>query len=155
MSVMYARSDIQSISISEAHGGCGQAHVRPSGDDLWFVDCPDCELYLKGDPLWAQNADEVPETADETKAREAFETRGTKALSSLRVLALAKMAGVTPSEISPELSKMLTSGPVRVPGITVCGAGHDNAPGSRYCSACGMKMSAPAAAASLPAGDAE
>jgi len=155
MSVMYARNDIRSISISEAHGGCGEQHERPAGADLWFVDCPQCELYLLGDPLWARNPDDVPESPDEAKATAALESRGSKALSSLRVLALAKMAGVTPAEISPELSKILTAGPVRVPGITVCSAGHDNAPGSRYCSACGTKMGGPAVAGSLPPGEAQ
>ena len=60
---------------------------------------------------------------------------------------------MTPDEIGPDLSKMLTSGPVRIPGVTVCDAGHDNAAGSRYCSTCGAKMGGPAAAAELPAGD--
>jgi hypothetical protein len=115
--------------------------------------CPQCAVYLATDPLWARNPDEVPQTADEVKALEAFETRGAKALSSLRVLALAKMAGVTSSEISPELTRMLTATPVRVPGITVCGAGHDNAPGSRYCSACGVKMGRATTAGELAAGD--
>lgn len=97
----------------------------------------------------------MPETFDQIKAREAFEARGSRALSSLRVLALAKMAGVNPAEISPELSKMLTAGPVRVLGITVCSDGHDNAPGSRYCSSCGTKMGGPAAAGALPPGEAQ
>lgn len=158
MSVMYARSDILSVSVSEAHGGCGQPHVRPAGpdgrpSDTWFVDCPMCELFLAADPLWAKNPDDVPQTADEVKAMEAFNSRGAKALSQLRTLALAKMAGVTPDEIGPDLSKMLTSGPVRIPGVTVCDAGHDNAPGSRYCSTCGARMGGPSAAAELPAGD--
>jgi len=157
MSVMYARNDIRSIAISEAHGGCGQPHERGAGpdgtpEDFWFVDCPQCEMYLASDPLWAKNPDDVPESPDEAKATAAFEARGSKALSRLRVLALAKMAGVAPAEISPELSKMLTAGPVRVPGITVCSAGHDNAPGSRYCSSCGTRMGAPAASA-IAAGD--
>jgi hypothetical protein len=153
VSVMYARNDVQSIRISEAHGGCGEPHARAAADELWFVDCPACELYLAADPLWAKTPDEVPETRDEAKAREAFEARGSKALSSLRVLALARMAGVTAGEISPELSKMLTAGPVRVPGITLCSAGHDNGPGSRFCSTCGTSMAGAMAAQALPAGD--
>ena len=153
MSVMYARNDIQSINISGAHGGCGEPHERPADADPWFVDCPQCALYLAGDPLWAKSPDDVPESPDQAKAMAALESRGNKALSSLRVLALSKMAGISPAEISPELSKMLTAGPVRVPGITVCANGHDNAPGSRYCSACGSKMGATAAAAALPAGE--
>jgi hypothetical protein len=157
MSVMYARNDIQSIAISEAHGGCGQRHERQAGpdgrpDDLWYVECPQCELYLASDPLWARNPDEVPESPDEAKATAAFESRGNKALSAMRVLALTRMAGVSPAELSPELSKMLTAGPVRVPGITVCSAGHDNAPGSRYCSTCGTRMGA-AGAGAIAAGD--
>jgi len=40
--------------------------------DLWFLDCPQCELFLAADPLWAKNPGDVPETSDEAKAREAY-----------------------------------------------------------------------------------
>jgi hypothetical protein len=160
MSVMYARNDVRSISVAEAHGGCGIVHERETGpdgrpSDLFFVDCPQCESFLLADPLWARTLDDVPESPDEARARLAFESRGAKALTSLRALALAKMAGLDAGEVSPELRAMITAGPVRVPGVTVCESGHDNSPGSRYCSTCGRPMSGPAAKASLPSGDSQ
>lgn len=159
MSVMYARNDIRSVSISEGHGGCGQPHERLTGPDgrpadVFFIDCPQCELYLLADPLWARSLDEVPESPDEAKARAVADSKGARQLANLRVMALAKLARISPDEIAPELKAMLTSGPVRVPGVTVCEDGHDNTPGSRYCRTCGKPMSGPAARA-LQAGDGE
>jgi hypothetical protein len=66
--MIYARSDIQSVSISEAHGGCGQAHQRPEGERVWALSCERCEGHLRTDPLWTANLDELPLTPDEQKA---------------------------------------------------------------------------------------
>jgi hypothetical protein len=158
VTVRYARADIQAVTVGEGHGGCGEEHRRepdPDGRpaDVFFVDCDMCELFLSRDPLWSASLDELPESPDQEKARLAFEQKGAKQLSSLRTLALARMAGITASDVPAELKAMITSGPVRVPGITVCSAGHDNVPGSRYCSTCGTPMSGPAAKGELPAGD--
>jgi hypothetical protein len=76
--VIYARSDIMSITVSEAHGGCAQVHERPEGERLWGIGCPSCEDFLRGDPMWSARADEVPETYDELRAAEALEKNAHK-----------------------------------------------------------------------------
>ena len=50
---LYARSDVMSVSIPPASGGCGNSHTRPvrngAPDRIFKLTCPDCEGYLKGD----------------------------------------------------------------------------------------------------------
>lgn len=49
---LYARNDLQFISIPLTSGGCGINHSRPvragAPDKIWKLDCSDCESYLKG-----------------------------------------------------------------------------------------------------------
>lgn len=71
---VHARSDISGVSISEAHGGCGETHSRPvvngAPADSWSLSCPRCEEFLRFDPCWSAVRDSVPETPDEVSARE-------------------------------------------------------------------------------------
>lgn len=52
---LYARSDVMSVSIPAASGGCGRpgGHSRPvikgAPVKVFKLDCPQCESYLKGD----------------------------------------------------------------------------------------------------------
>lgn len=50
--MIYARSDLMSVSIPSDNGGCGVSHSRPvhGGAPVkeWGLDCPPCEEYLKG-----------------------------------------------------------------------------------------------------------
>lgn len=50
---LYARGDLQMISVSGASGGCGASHSRPvvlgAPAKEWKLDCPPCEGYLRGD----------------------------------------------------------------------------------------------------------
>ena len=50
---LYARSDLMSVSIPVASGGCGSLHTRPvrNGvkDKEFELDCPPCESYLSGE----------------------------------------------------------------------------------------------------------
>ncbi len=76
MSVMKARNDIVSINIGLLTAAAGKPmSARPTltgrPDDLWFLDCPQCELFLAAVPLWAKNPDDVPETSVEAKVLEA------------------------------------------------------------------------------------
>lgn len=78
---VYARSDVSCVSISPAHGGCGNAHTRPAPGgkpvDLWQLTCSrGCEDVLRADPLWSSTISEVPETYDEQIVREDAEKRG-------------------------------------------------------------------------------
>jgi hypothetical protein len=50
---LYARSDLMSVSIPNASGGCGRTHSRPVTKGVvarvWELNCPPCEAYLRGD----------------------------------------------------------------------------------------------------------
>lgn len=50
---LYARSDLMSVSIPAASGGCGHVHSRPvtkgAVKKVWELNCPPCESYLRGD----------------------------------------------------------------------------------------------------------
>jgi hypothetical protein len=44
---VFCSSDIQSIAISAAMGGCGQSHSR-DGARVWKLDCPQCSTVVLG-----------------------------------------------------------------------------------------------------------
>ena len=50
---LYARGDMQHVSVPGTSGGCGAAHSRPVVQGApakeWKLDCPPCEAYLRGD----------------------------------------------------------------------------------------------------------
>ena len=52
--LLFARSDVMSITVPVASGGCGQSHSRPvikgAPAKIFKLDCPEhCEPYLRGD----------------------------------------------------------------------------------------------------------
>ena len=155
--VMFARSDVCAVNISEAHGGCGTpgGHRRPvehgAPAKMWALDCPPCEDHLRHDGHWSPTSVEVPETHDETKARENFEKRGAKDKDAILTLALARLAGIESSELPESLTRMISGVPAHVPGQMVCAAGHANAPGKAFCGDCGAPMHGTPAQAALPA----
>ena len=77
--MIHARSDVSAVSISTAHGGCGETHSRPAPggtpDENWSLTCPQCEEYLRFDPCWSPFTDSVPETPDEVTNREERQKR--------------------------------------------------------------------------------
>jgi hypothetical protein len=133
--VIYARSDIQSITVSEAHHGCGQPHVRPEGERLWGVECA-CEDFLRGDPnMWSVHADEIPATFDEERAAAALEKNAHKrqlnaiesAAGLLALLAGPRdlLAGAAP-QLAPAGAECRKCASVVSPGVRFCG--HCGAP---------------------------
>lgn len=50
---LFARSDLMSVSIPQATGGCGAAHSRPvtrgAPAHIWELKCAPCESYLRGE----------------------------------------------------------------------------------------------------------
>lgn len=76
---VHARSDVSGVSISVAHGGCGDTHSRPVVDGApaktWSLSCSKCEEYLRYDPCWSAIWDNIPETPDEVSAREERQKR--------------------------------------------------------------------------------
>lgn len=145
---LWARSDLASITVSAAHGGCAQVHTRPAPggnpDPVWKLDCVPCESHLRSDPLWSATLSEVPETPDETKAREDFEKRGALDRDGVMAMALAKLAGV---ELPETLRRPISGLAPHIPAVTgakvLCEAGHDNEPGMKFCGECGASLRAP------------
>ncbi len=153
----YAPSDMISVNIpAEGDRGCGEIHARETGPDgypvqPWRIDCPQCSSWLlANDNRWSATVEDISETYDEKRARENFEKRGVRDRDALVALAMARMAGLSQAEIPPSIAKALTGLPAHVPGVTLCVAGHDNTPGSRYCRECGAAMSRRAPGGELP-----
>ncbi len=135
---LYSRSDLASVSVSpSAHGGCGSTHVRPAPggkpDDLWKLDCFSCEDHLRHDPHWSATLSEIPETYDESKAREDFDKRGAKDRDNVLALALARLAGVE----LPETLRRPITGNMQPAALILCPDGHGNPPGQKFCGECG------------------
>ena len=159
---MFAPSDQTCISVSTAHGGCGSPHIRGTDEtgqpvQPWALTCAACEPYLeRTDGRWSKTVDGIRETFDETLAREAWETRGIKDRDALLAVAMARMAGVSQSQIPPTVQRMISGLQPHIPvaGEMICPKGHANVPGGRYCAHCGAQMSAPAPSAALTAGQA-
>lgn len=156
---VYAPSDFASVTVpADERGGCGQPHFRDTGPDgypvqPWALTCPGCETYLLvTDGRWVKDPMDIPPTFDEKRAADRFKERGAADKDALLVLAMSRMAGLSPAEIPPSLSKMLSGLPAHVPGVTVCASGHDNVPGSRFCRDCGTPMTRPAAVAAVTSG---
>lgn len=142
---LYARSDLASVTVSAAHGGCGTVHVRPAPggkpSPVWKLSCVPCEAHLRTDPMWSGSLSEVPETPTELREREDFEKRGAIDRDLLTVRALAKLAG---EEIPDTMRRAVNGRPV-VPGLVECPAGHASAAGSKFCGECGAPLRVPEA----------
>jgi SAP domain len=154
---LWARSDLASVSVSAAHGGCGEVHVRPAPGgnpvQLWKLDCEACADYLRSDAHWSVTSSEIPETHDEKVAREDFERRGAKDKDAIMTLAIAKIAGIDPSQLPESLTRMISGQPLHIPvqGQMECPSGHAQRAGQKFCGECGAPMSAPVTKAALDA----
>ena len=141
---LWARSDLASVSVSPAHGGCGLVHNRPAPGgkpaDLWELDCPACSDHLRHDPLWSTTLSEIPETHDEKNAREDFDKRGARDKDQVLAMALAKLAGV---ELPESLLRPITGNMPRAVAMMECPSGHPGKPGSKFCATCGEPMQQP------------
>jgi hypothetical protein len=146
--MLFARSDLASVTVSAAHGGCGAVHIRPAPGGkpvpVWKLDCSPCETHLRSEPTWSASLSEVPETPDEVSAREDFDKRGAFDRDAVMAMALAKLANV---ELPETLRRPLTGMAPHVPmvsGLMECDAGHPNEPGMKFCGECGIPLRAPA-----------
>ena len=153
----YARSDLASIVVSAAHGGCGLVHTRPApgGNPVreWKLDCAPCSTYLAGDPLWSATSSDIPETPDETKGREDFQKRGATDRDNVLALAMAKLAGVElPQTLRQAISGASPDIHAIIAGKLICAEGHDAEPGSRFCQECGSPVRQPAVSVKCPQG---
>src|SRR5215469_9657550 len=144
---MHARSDLASISVSAAHGGCGTTHVRPAPGGnpvaLWSLTCPACEDFLRSSDLWASSPADIPETHDEKLNREDFEKRGAKDKDAIMTLAIAKLAGMDASDLPESLTRMISGAKAHVPQTVNCPDGHPNPLDQKFCGECGQLISGP------------
>ncbi len=157
---VYAASSLGAVNLSvEGHGGCGQVHSRPTPDGapvkVWALDCPQCENHLRHDPLWSSTVIEIPETYDETKAREQSEKSGKMDRERQLAEALIQLGplGDLPKALGQVLAQLI--GPNAAPGALAgqmeCQQGHPNPAGMKFCGECGSPMSQPVAAAAITA----
>ena len=156
---VYSRNDLAAVNLSvEGHGGCGEPHSRPvvngAPKKIWDLTCPQCENHLRHDPLWSVNPIEIPETYDETKARERSEKAGKMDRERQLAVALEQLAplGQLPAALGQMLAA-LAGGTVTpaLAGTMECPSGHANAAGLKFCGECGTPMSQPVAAAAISA----
>jgi hypothetical protein len=153
---VYARGDLAyKIIPVEGFGGCGLPHGRPvvngAPAKVWALDCPPCENHLRHDPQWGTTPAEIPETYDETKAREDFDKRGARDKDAILTLALARLAGIGPDELPESLTRMISGVPAHVPGQMECPQGHGQPAGRKFCAECGSPMHGTPAAAAISA----
>lgn len=153
---LYARSDLMSVALSPAHGGCGAPHARPvthgAPVTLWALDCPPCEQHLRSDPHWAVMPSEVPETPDEVKIREDAEKRGqrdTQDQMRSAILSLAESHEKLPAQLVDAFAAVGAYLGGRADTVT-CPLGHSQAPTAKFCGECGTPM-ASTSPAELPA----
>jgi hypothetical protein len=157
--VLYAASNVMAVTVPAEAGGCvpTATHSRPVLNGVpvhpWGLECPPCEDFLRlhQSDQWSATLAEVPETYDETKAREDFEKRGARDKDALMTLIMAKSVGIDPSQLPESLTRMITGMPLHIPGVLECPAGHASPAGQRFCGECGTPMSGTVAKAALEA----
>jgi hypothetical protein len=143
---LHARSDLMGVAVSKDHGGCGATHSRPvthgSPVKVWVLDCHACENHLRGDPNWAVDPEEIPETPDEMRLRENQEKRGEKNIASSLQASIASLASsqegmqklmaimtTALAGLNPEVTKALTALTGASPEEPPVGATRDNPTG--------------------------
>jgi hypothetical protein len=146
---VYARSDVMHVTVSRAHGGCGEPHTRPvrngAPSKTWALDCPQCQRYLTHDPLWSGTMADVPSTPDEDLARDNAEKSTARSRDDIMALALAKIAGLPVAEFLGGMIGQATDA-----GTVSCLNGHENFPSAKFCAECGTSMTKAADAPAEP-----
>lgn len=144
---IHARSDVAAVTISPAHGGCGDLHSRPVRDGapvkLWSLDCPSCEDVLRKDSHWSPTISGIPETPDELEYRTDQETKGRLDQQNQTAEALAKLAslGDLPAAIAKLADMFSGNEPKRDHNVKHCSACNtDNSGNARFCAECGLNL---------------
>lgn len=155
---VHARSDVSAVTISPAHGGCGDVHSRPvvngAPAKLWTLTCVQCEDHLRNDPHWSGTISGIPETPDEKQYREDQEVKGKLDQQNQTAEALAKLSGLgdLPAMLA-KLAEAFSNGePRREPDSSVscpkCSTSSKS--DAKFCGNCGHKFEAAPVAAHLP-----
>jgi hypothetical protein len=146
---LYSWSANVSTHVPVDAGGCGVTHSRPVVDGVpqhpWRLDCPPCEDFLRvhNADQWSTTTTEIPETYDETRARESAEKSGKLDRENQLAAAIIELGklGQLPEALGQVLAPMLGAPVAALAGKVVCPAGHDNAAGMKFCGQCGVSMS--------------
>ena len=169
---LYARSDVMSIAIPAAHGGCGSSHSRPvvkgAPAKTWGLDCPPCEANLRGDgrprkivyetdaktgqPVRQQRVPDsspmwssTPDTVPLTPDEERTNAvRSERGRIQIDMLQALAALRSTGIDVPPEAMWLLERElPAGVlQGTVVCANSHDVPAGSAFCPQCGVTMAA-------------
>jgi hypothetical protein len=170
--VLYARSDVMSIAIPLASGGCNSNHSRPVVKGVpakvWALTCEPCEQYLRGDGKPKKLVYEKDQKTGQVLRQERVpdsspmfsSTPDTVPLTpdEARTNAVRQERGRMQIEMIQALAAMRTSG-IQVPpeamwllereipegvlkGTVLCANNHDVAAGSQFCPSCGISMAA-------------
>jgi hypothetical protein len=150
---LYSWSANVSTHVPVGAGGCGVTHSRPVVDGApqypWRLDCPPCEDFLRvhNADQWSTTTTEIPETYDESRARESAEKSGKLDRENQLAAAIIELGklGQLPEALGQVLAPMLGAPVLALAGKVVCPAGHDNAAGLKFCGECGVSMSGQAA----------
>ena len=160
--VAYCSSDIQSVSISSAQGGCGQTHSR-GGARIFRLECEQCAGVVLGTsrpkvckwtpehgyrygqtdpwPGWATAIQDIPLTFDEQLARDRGKRDGQTELEQLQALAMAKQLGIAvPQALANSLGGIRALEDLKAEPQALCPDGHSNRAGARFCDLCGTSM---------------
>lgn len=147
---LFARSDIASVIIPPAHGGCGSVHSRPVANGapvpIWEFDhaaCPRCAAVLSKDAHWSGTISEIPETPDEKIIREDRDKRGAADQAKATALALEKI-GMLPENLAAALMALAGGQQAPAAAAVACPAGHQNPAAAKFCGECGAAVGAPA-----------
>jgi len=144
---MHARSDVSAVSISPAHGGCGNTHSRPVDKGapvkLWTLECDNCETHLIEDPYWSRTISGIPETPDEKAYREDQEVKGRQDQQNQTAEALAKLGslGDLPAAIA-QLAQMFANPEhtqKKASTRTCTGCGEAMKDDAKFCGECGLR----------------
>lgn len=162
MTVAYCRSDIQSISISPTHGGCGEMHSK-GGAPVFRLDCERCAAVVLGhnrprvlkwkDGIghqknqldgwdgWTSVISDIPLTPDELLARDRRMRTGETEMQRLSALAMAHQLGIpVPEALAASLGGVRALEEMRADPQVICPSGHSNRPGAHFCDLCGTSM---------------
>ncbi|HEV2353149.1 MAG TPA: SAP domain-containing protein [Puia sp.] len=144
---------------------------------IWKLDCKPCESFLSGerkakiikvipgdkesgvpsrmehvadiDPLWASTSEGIPPTPDEQHITKIRVENAQQRLQELQAVATIRAAGLSlPDDVTWLLEK--NHDPRIIKGETVCANHHPNVAGSKFCSVCGISMSASSAEVFIP-----
>lgn len=116
--MLYARSDVAAFSGTPDCTFGGHTEKADPDDPHFSIDCGDCEVHLRDDPLWAAFPQDVPLTKAEEKALEAEQHEanlGSAAMGLALQQLLREQMAKNPPAPALEAAKPVRAAPARKP----------------------------------------